>query len=156
MTRTSRTGVYRPSRTRRLADKVMGWLLRRGLGPGFMRLLTVRGRVTGQPRSTPVVPVRRDGHVWVVSPFGEVGWVRNARAAGRLELRRGADHNVYEIRELGAREAVPVLRAYLSMPSERFVRGDFEVTAASSDEAIAAEASRHPVFALDGPLAFLP
>lgn len=37
---------------------------------------------------------------------------------------------------------------YLSMPSERFVRRDFEVTRASSDEAIAAEAHRHPVFAL--------
>jgi deazaflavin-dependent oxidoreductase (nitroreductase family) len=113
-----------------------------------MRLLTVRGRVTGRPLTTPVVPVQRDGRVWVVSPFGEVDWVRNARAAGRLDLHRGRERVTYEVRELDPVEAVPVLRAYLSMPSERFVRRDFGVTAASSDDAIAAEATRHPVFDL--------
>jgi hypothetical protein len=92
--------------------------------------------------------VQGDGQVWVVSPFGEVDWVRNVRAAGRLELHRGHDRTRYETRELDAAEAVPVLRSYLSMPSERFVRHDFDVTAASSDDAIAAEAPRHPVFAL--------
>jgi hypothetical protein len=34
------------------------------------------------------------------------------------------------------------------MPSERFVRHDFDITAESSDDAIAAEAPRHPVFEL--------
>jgi deazaflavin-dependent oxidoreductase (nitroreductase family) len=142
------TSVYRPSRARRGADKVMGWLLRHGRGPGFMRLLTVTGRVTGELRTTPVVPVRRDGSVWVVSPFGDVEWVRNVRAVGRLDLHRGDERTAYEARELDVVDAVPVLRAYLSMPSERFVRHDFAITSDSSDEAIAAEASRHPVFVL--------
>ena len=56
----------------------------------------------------------------------------------------------YAVRELDASEATPVLRAYLSMPSERFVRRDFDVTATSDDAALAAEAPRHPVFALVG------
>jgi deazaflavin-dependent oxidoreductase (nitroreductase family) len=144
----STAGPYQPSPGRRLIDRVMAWLLRHGRGPGFMRLLSVTGRVSGRPRTTPVVPVQGDGQVWVVSPFGEVDWVRNVRAAGRLELHRGHDRTRYETRELDAAEAVPVLRSYLSMPSERFVRHDFDVTAASSDDAIAAEAPRHPVFAL--------
>ena len=139
---------YRPSRAQRLADKVMGWLLRHGRGPGFMRLLTVSGHVTGEPRTTPVVPVRRDGNVWVVSPFGDVAWVRNVRAAGRLDLHRGDERTTYHAREVESVDAVPILRAYLSMPSERFVRHDFDVASDSSDEAIATEASRHPVFAL--------
>jgi len=86
--------------------------------------------------------------VWVVSPFGDVDWVRNLRASGRLDLHRGDERTTYTAHELGPTEATPVLRDYLSMPSERFVRRDFEVTKTSSDEAIAAEAHRHPVFAL--------
>jgi len=113
-----------------------------------MRLLTVRGRVTGEPHSTPVVPVMRDGEVWVVSPYGEVGWVRNVRHAGQLELRRGQERTLYSARELDAREATPVLRAYLTMPTHWVVRRHFDVTKRSSDDEIAAEASQHPVFAL--------
>jgi deazaflavin-dependent oxidoreductase (nitroreductase family) len=127
---------------------MLGRMLRKGKGPDFMRLLTVTGRRSGEPRTTPVVPVQENDRIWLVAPFGEVDWVRNVRAAGRLELARGADHTTYEAHELGSHDAVPVLRTYLSMPSERFVRRDFEVTSSSSDEAIAAEALRHPVFAL--------
>jgi deazaflavin-dependent oxidoreductase (nitroreductase family) len=142
------TQTYRPSWSQRWANRVLTQLVRRGRGPAFIRLLTVTGRVTGRPHSTPVVPVQRDEDLWLVSPFGEVGWVCNVRATHRLELRRGGDRTTYEARELDATEAVPVLRTYLSMPSERFVRRDFDITSGSSDEAIAGEAPRHPVFAL--------
>jgi deazaflavin-dependent oxidoreductase (nitroreductase family) len=113
-----------------------------------MRLFTVRGRVTGEPHATPVVPVIRDGDVWVVSPYGEVAWVRNVRRAAQLELRRGDERTLYEARELDPREATPVLRAYLTMPTHWVVRRHFDVTKRSSDDAIAAEADQHPVFAL--------
>ena len=113
-----------------------------------MRLLTVRGRVTGEPHATPVVPVMQNGDAWVVSPYGEVDWVRNVRRAGQLELRRGEQRTLYEARELDAREATPVLRAYLSMPTHWVVRRHFDITKRSSDDAIAAEADQHPVFAL--------
>ena len=116
--------------------------------PAFTRLLTVRGRVSGAPHSTPVVPVIRDGDAWVVSPYGEVAWVRNVRRAGQVELRRGEERTLYEARELNAREATPVLRAYLTMPTHWVVRRHFKVTKRSSDDAIAAEADQHPVFAL--------
>jgi deazaflavin-dependent oxidoreductase (nitroreductase family) len=142
------TPAYRPSFPLRVANRMLRRVLARGKGPAFMRLLTVTGRRSGQPRTTPVVPVERDGDVWVVSPFGDVDWVRNVRSTGRLELARGENRVLYDAHELGAHDAVPVLRTYLSMPSERFVRGHFDVTADSTDEAIAAEAPRHPVFAL--------
>jgi deazaflavin-dependent oxidoreductase (nitroreductase family) len=138
----------RPSRIRRFGDRMMMRQLRKGRGPSFITLLTVTGQRTGQARTTPVVPVEADGRTWLVSAFGDVAWVRNTRAAGRLALGRGGDRTTYEAHELPAAEAVPVLRRYLSMPSERFVRSLFDVTARSSDEAIAAEAPRHPVFAL--------
>ena len=142
------SGAHRPPRFLRLANARLTKALERGRAPGFMWLLTVRGRVTGESRSTPVVPVRRDGAVWVVSPYGEVAWVRNVRRETRLELRRGEERTSYEARELDAAEATPVLRAYLTMPTHWVVRRHFDVTKKSSDDAIAAEAKQHPVFAL--------
>jgi deazaflavin-dependent oxidoreductase (nitroreductase family) len=141
-------GANRPPRFLRWVNARLTRGLERGRAPAFMRLLTVRGRVTGEPHTTPVVPVIRDGAVWVVSPYGDVAWVRNVRQAAQLELRRGAERILYEARELDAREAAPVLRAYLTMPSHWVVRRHFDVTKRSSDDAIAAEADRHPVFAL--------
>lgn len=148
--RTKAIHPYHQSRAQTLGNKVLTRLVRRGRGPEFISLLTVPGRSTGEPYTTPVVPVEHDGERWLVAPFGEVGWVRNARAAGHVELARGDDVHTYEIDEVDPDEAVPVLRDYLSMPSARFVQDYFDVTADSPDEAIAAEAPRHPVFALHG------
>jgi deazaflavin-dependent oxidoreductase (nitroreductase family) len=140
---------YRVTRGARLANAVLGFLLRVGAGPKFMRLLTVAGRRTGQPRSTPIVPVQTDRGRWLVAPFGEVGWVRNARAAGQVTLRRGRSSETLAATEVEAREAVPVLREYLSLkPAGKYVKAYFDVDPDSSDEALAAEAPHHPVFQL--------
>ncbi|MDQ3469085.1 MAG: hypothetical protein M3487_04865 [Actinomycetota bacterium] len=74
--------------------------------------------------------------------------MRNARSAGPVDLQRGDDRTTYMVHELEAAEAVPILRVYLAMQSERFVRRDFAVTAAAPDAAILDDAARHPVFAL--------
>ncbi len=141
--------ISRPSRMLAWANPALGRMLARGKGPPFLRLLTVSGRRTGQPRSTPVAPVfGADGSAWLVAAYGDSAWVRNVRAAGRVELRRGDGRVRYRSRELDAAEAVPVLRAYLARRASLFVRRRFGVTARSADEAIAAEASRHPTFAL--------
>jgi deazaflavin-dependent oxidoreductase (nitroreductase family) len=136
------------SRLQLVANRLLSRALRKGRGPTFLRLLTVAGRHTGRPRTTPVAPVFGDEQVWLVSPYGEVDWVRNLRAAGVAQLARGDDRITYDAHELSTADAVDVLRAYLSMPSERFVRKDFDVTSGSSDTAIAEEAPRHPVFVL--------
>jgi deazaflavin-dependent oxidoreductase (nitroreductase family) len=140
--------AHRVSRPQRLANRMLSRALRKGRGPRFLRLLTVTDRRTGRPLTTPVAPVFDGEQVWIVSPYGEVNWVRNLRASGLAELARGVDEIRYDARELGPAKAVAVLRTYLAMPSERFVRKDFAITTQSSDEAIAAEAPRHPVFAL--------
>lgn len=111
---------YRPSRLQRRANTMLTRALRKGRGPRFMRLLSVRGRRSGVTRSTPVVPVSDGDHTWVVSPFGDVGWVRNARAAGQVELGRGDDRTTYAVRELPPDETGPVVRRYLSTPARFF------------------------------------
>jgi deazaflavin-dependent oxidoreductase (nitroreductase family) len=42
-------------------------------------ILTVTGRNTGRPRSTPITPMRVDGKRYVVDRFPGADWVRNAR-----------------------------------------------------------------------------
>lgn len=79
---------FRVGPVRRVLDRVMGALIRRGLVP-HMDLLTTTGRRTGRPRTVPVVLVEQDGRRWLVAPYGPVSWVLNARAAGRVHLRRG-------------------------------------------------------------------
>src|SRR5258708_28882396 len=70
----------------RLANMLTKTLLRAGLPPSFfgypMYLLTVRGRKSGQPHTTPVVIVEQEGKRYLLSPFGVVNWVRNLQASG--------------------------------------------------------------------------
>jgi deazaflavin-dependent oxidoreductase (nitroreductase family) len=49
---------------------------------GFNGLITIRGRTSGLPRTTPVAIIEVSGRLWVWSPWGEVHWVRNLRFAG--------------------------------------------------------------------------
>jgi deazaflavin-dependent oxidoreductase (nitroreductase family) len=103
--------------------------LRKGRGPRFMRLTTVTGRRTGQPHSTPVVPVEAVGERWVVAPFGEVGWVRNVRAVRRLTLHRGEVSDKSTATVVEPAQAVPMVRRYLAIkPAGRFVKSYFDVT----------------------------
>ena len=83
---------------------------------------------------------------WLVAPYGERSWVRNARAAGWVELRRGRSNERLRVQELEPAEAVPVLREYYRLG--RVTRPFFDVTLTSSDAEWLAEAPRHPVFLL--------
>jgi deazaflavin-dependent oxidoreductase (nitroreductase family) len=61
-------------------------VLATGVPLGFNGLITIRGRKSGLPRTTPVAIVVVSGRRWVWSPWGEVHWVRNLRAAGRATI----------------------------------------------------------------------
>jgi len=63
--------------------------LRRGLPAGPNVLLTMRGRITGLPRSIPVAVRELGDRRFVQASFGVVGWVRNLRASGEADIRRG-------------------------------------------------------------------
>src|ERR671919_2011226 len=106
--------AYRLGLWRRLVNWLIRVLLRLGASPPHTYLLTVRGRKSGQPYSTPVTLVEENGERWLVAPYGEVGWVRNARAAGQVTLRRGRRSETVKIVELAADEAAPVLKKYLT------------------------------------------
>ena len=84
---------------RRIVNRIIIWLLKRGLAPRISYLLAVTGRITGKLHSVPVVVIR-DGHKrWLVAPYGEVDWVKNARATGKVMLTRRAVSEELSIRE---------------------------------------------------------
>jgi len=137
---------YRKSLWRRGLNALIRPLARLGLTGPRTHLLTVRGRSSGRAWSTPVSIVRDGDERWLVAPYGDRNWVKNARAAGWVELRRGRRHERLDVEELSAAAAVPVLRRYYELG--RVTRPFFEVDVASSDEAWLAESPRHPVFRL--------
>ncbi len=69
-----------------LFDPIAKVMLRAGMPMGFNGLITIRGRTSGQPRTTPLAIIERDGRRWVWSPWGDVHWVRNLRAAGQATI----------------------------------------------------------------------
>jgi deazaflavin-dependent oxidoreductase (nitroreductase family) len=137
---------YRKSLWRRGVNLLVRPLARVGLTGPRTHLLTVPGRVSGKPWSTPVSIVRVGGERWLVAPYGERNWVKNTRAAGWVELRRGRRRERLGVEELGPEAAVPVLREYYRLG--RVTRPFFAVSLDSPDEAWVAEAPRHPVFRL--------
>jgi deazaflavin-dependent oxidoreductase (nitroreductase family) len=136
--------TYRLGFWRRLVNELVRGLLRVGLGPRHTYLLTVPGRRTGRPHSTPVTLVEEAGERWLVAPYGEVAWVRNARASGEATLSRGSRSDRVALFELEPVEAASVLKHYvIQVP---ITRAFFDVTPESSFDAFVAEAPRHPVF----------
>jgi deazaflavin-dependent oxidoreductase (nitroreductase family) len=70
-------------------------VLQTGVPLGFNGLITAPGRTSGLPRTTPVAIIEADGRRWVWSPWGDVNWVRNLRAAGRATITvRGRQEDV--------------------------------------------------------------
>jgi deazaflavin-dependent oxidoreductase (nitroreductase family) len=119
-------------------------LLRLGFGPPRTYLLVVPGRTTQRLYKTPVTLVEEAGDRWLVAPYGEVAWVRNVRAAGRVTLCRGRHRETLAVVELAPHEAAGVLRKYIrDVP---ITRPFFDVTSHSSIEDFVREAPRHPVF----------
>jgi deazaflavin-dependent oxidoreductase (nitroreductase family) len=138
--------TYRQTHLRRLGNLLVAPLARLGLAGKRMHVLTVRGRKSGRRYSTPVQLVLENGRRWLVAPYGAGGWVKNARAAGEVELTRALRTTRHPIEEVGPAEAAPILRDYLR--STPIVKAYFDADRDAPLEAFAAEADRHPVFRL--------
>jgi deazaflavin-dependent oxidoreductase (nitroreductase family) len=138
----------------RLGNLLTTTLLRAGVKlSGFgrpMYLLTVRGRKSGQPRTTPLVVIDQDGERYLVSPYGLVDWVRNLRAAGTAILTRGRRSEEVQAIELPSGEAALVLQKSLAGGIPSFLANRFDVSADSPLEEVERTTMSHPVFLLRG------
>jgi deazaflavin-dependent oxidoreductase (nitroreductase family) len=137
---------YRLGPARRVVNWIVRGLLAVGLGPPRTYLLMTRGRTTGRLYRNPVTLVEDLPRRWLVAPYGEVAWVKNARAAGRVTLVRGRRTETVRLVELDARESAPILQRYArEVP---VTRPFFDARPDAGLSAFAAEAARHPVFEL--------
>jgi deazaflavin-dependent oxidoreductase (nitroreductase family) len=122
-------------------------LLDRGVWMGPLTLLRTRGRRSGKTRTIPVVTFRHDGVEWVVSPFGDTGWVANARADGHAEIGRGRRFRRVRLVEVDdARKPEVLWRYRRRFGIVPFVRHAFGATPRQGPAAFQQEADSHPVF----------
>src|SRR5712692_5335286 len=122
-------------------------LLALGISFNGSALITVPGRTTGQPHSTPITMVEFEGQRYVQSPFGNVNWVRNLRAAGKATLSWGGRHETVIATELSPEQAAPVIKSMLAH-APKMIQAYFDVTAESSLEEVIRDAPNHAVFAV--------
>jgi deazaflavin-dependent oxidoreductase (nitroreductase family) len=91
---------------RHLGARLINWwfrtLTKLGLGARYRRILTVPGRKTGRPHSTPVDVIAVGGDRWLVAGYGPVNWVLNTRAHGAVTLSRGGHSETYKVEEVRA------------------------------------------------------
>jgi deazaflavin-dependent oxidoreductase (nitroreductase family) len=134
-----------------LTQHIMNPLLSLGMKLGISmrgsRTLSVRGRKSGEWRSTPVNPLSFDGQRYLVAPRGETQWVRNIRVTGEGVLTLGRKKERISVQELPNDDAkIPILRAYLkhwAWETKTF----FEVDNADvPDEKLREIAPLHPIF----------
>ncbi len=102
----------RPPRWLKPMNRLMMALQRLGLRTGPAYVLTVPGRKSGKPRSTPMTPFDYHGALYTVAGYPSSDWASNARAAGVGTLSRGRRSRRVAIVELDGDEARPVLRAF--------------------------------------------
>ena len=130
----------------RVFNKSVEALTRRGISIWGSRVLYVRGRSSGEWRTTPVNPLTHDGGRYLVAPRGHTQWVRNLRVAGGGELRVGKRVERFTATEIADAQKPDVLRAYLKR--WKFEVGVFfdGVGPDASDEQLLAIAPGYPVF----------
>jgi len=132
--------------TRTVFNPFVAWLTRAGFSVWGSRELRVRGRTSGEWRTTPVNLLSLDGERFLVAPRGQTQWVKNLRVAGEGELRVGHHTEPFRAVEVADDDKVEILRAYLKrwkLEVGVFFDG---VSAASSDADLRRIAPDHPVF----------
>lgn len=140
----------RPPRYLKPMNKLMMAVQKLGIPTGPAMVLTVPGRKSGQPRSTPMTPFDFNGGLYVVAGYPGADWAANARAAGVGMLSRGRRSRPVKIVELTATQARPILRAFpIEVPvGVAFAKRSGMVVDGTSDE-FEALAGRLAVFRFD-------
>ncbi|ADP82235.1 nitroreductase family deazaflavin-dependent oxidoreductase [Pseudofrankia inefficax] len=135
---------------RHVLNPLVAGLTRLGLSVWGSRILAVRGRTTGQWRTTPVnVLSVAGGDRYLVAPRGQTHWVRNLRAAGTGELRLGRRAWTFTATEVSDADKPALLRAYLTrwrLEVGMFFGG---VGPDAPDDELRRIAGDHPVFHIE-------
>lgn len=134
--------------TTNVFNRTVALMTRLGVSVYGSRVLEVKGRTSGEWRSTPVNLLRYEGGDYLVSPRGHTQWVKNLRASGEGQLRVGRRTQQFTAVEVTDDEKPPLLRAYLK--KWKFEVGTFfgGVGPDSSADELRRIAPDHPAFRL--------
>jgi deazaflavin-dependent oxidoreductase (nitroreductase family) len=126
-------------------------------------LLTVRGRRSGMPRTTPLSMLEFDGRCFVQASYSEDGWLRNLRAAGEATVTDHGRRVAVQSVEIAPDKAAAILRRALEpYRRSRLLRALLgprvrppvavlrwcRIRVDDTPEEYLAEARRHPLFEL--------
>lgn len=136
----------KPAKNTNMFHEAVARLTKLGISVWGSRVLSVRGRTSGDMRSNPVNLLTHDGRRYLVAPRGQTQWVRNLRVAGEGELRVGRRVERFVPTELADDDKPAVLRSYLRR--WKFEVGVFfdGVDAKASDEKLREIAPGYPIF----------
>jgi deazaflavin-dependent oxidoreductase (nitroreductase family) len=137
--------------TKHVFNNLVAVSTRLGLSVWGSRVLRVRGRKSGEWRSSPVNLLTYEGKQYLVAPRGHTQWVRNIRISGAGELVLGSRVQPFRAVEIPDDQKVPLLRHYLKR--WKFEVGMFfgGVSDTSADSELRRIAPDHPVFRVDAP-----
>lgn len=142
------TRYDRPSAPARFGNALIRRLAEAGISIAGTRALAVRGRHSGELRGVVINLLTVDGVDYLVAPRGETEWVRNARAAGEVQLGPRWRRTRVPVTELSDDAKPAVLRHYLRRwywQVKGFMAG---VTPDSSNDDLRSAAPSIPVFSL--------
>jgi deazaflavin-dependent oxidoreductase (nitroreductase family) len=133
--------------TAHVFNPIVEGLSKLGIGMAGAQTLAVRGRKSGEIRTTPVNPMEVEGGTYLLAPRGTTQWARNLRASGEGELRSGRRARRFTATEVPDSEKLPLLRTYVEKWAWE-VKGFMDVESDASDEELVALAPDHPAFRL--------
>lgn len=137
--------MVKPYEANATVNRLMSWMARRGWGHG--EVLATTGRTSGQTRQVPVSPITVDGAEYLVAPYGEVAWVRNARDDPNATLRSGSKTRPVRLIEATGDEAAAAVLAYYAR--EKFPRPYMDVPENPTKADFAGREADFPVFKVE-------
>lgn len=125
--------------------RMVSWLTARfaWMGIGNFVVLTTTGAKTGRPRRVTLSPITDEGKEYLVSPYGDSGWVLNARAEPMAQIRRGGNIRSVRLVEVTGERPELVKRYH---DREAFARRYMDVPGDAAVEDFAAVPERFPIF----------
>ena len=143
------TRYIKPKSATSFFNDTVGRLTKMGISVYGSRVLAVKGRKSGEWRTTPVNPLRVDGTRYLVAPRGNTQWVRNLRVVGTGELRVGRKVEPFSATEIADDDKPAILRAYLKR--WKFEVGVFfdGVDAKAPEEKLREIAPGYPIFHIE-------
>ncbi len=137
--------------TRNVFNKLIAGLTGLGISVLGSRVLAVRGRKSGEWRTTPVNLLIIDDQRYLVSPRGHAQWVRNLRVARQGELRLGRRAEPFIAEEVSDDDKPSILRAYLARWKAEVGVFFGGVGPDASDAELRRISPDHPVFKVSNP-----